>query len=93
MLIGVNLSQNPFNISFPGSTWKCAWGGSAVSKGGRACQWYSNPLTGNKANLTFKPLSHVGLTPPLNPLPLIRGGAVLAQDKTGVGWSENWGQV
>ncbi|MBW4633950.1 MAG: hypothetical protein KME30_19215 [Iphinoe sp. HA4291-MV1] len=24
-------------------------------------------------------------TPPLNPLPLVRGGAVLAQDKTGVG--------
>ncbi|MEI2577448.1 hypothetical protein [Scytonema sp. PRP1] len=124
LLICVNLSQNPFNISFPGRSWKCAWGGAA-SKQGRASQWYSQSLTGNKAILksrfqveagnalgavpqvsqvlppnripsqrlgTRQPLSHVGLTPPLNPLPLLRGGAVLAQDKTGVGLYENCGQ-
>ena len=51
LLIGVNLSQNPFNISFPGRTWKCRLSGSFASKQGRACQWYSQSLTGNKAIL------------------------------------------
>jgi hypothetical protein len=36
-------------ISFPGRSWKCAWGGAA-SKQGSASQWYSQSLTGNKAN-------------------------------------------
>jgi hypothetical protein len=51
LLIGVNLSQNPSKISFPGRTWKCRLSGSAVSKQGRASQWYSQSLTGNKAIL------------------------------------------
>jgi hypothetical protein len=51
LLIGVNLSQNPFNISFPGLSRKCRLSGSAASKQGSACQSYSQSETGNKAIL------------------------------------------